>query len=138
MLMRFDPFADFDRWTRQMWNTGRPQAFMPVDAYRTEEKFWLMLDLPGVDPESIDVQVEDSTLTIKAERRWQPETDAQIVMSERPQGTFTRQFYLGEGLDTDHIEAGYDHGVLTISIPVAEQAKPKKITVGARDKALTG
>lgn len=139
MLMRFDPFADFDRLTRQLWgNTERvARWYMPVDAYRLGDRFYLHLDLPGIDPESIDLTVEKSTLTVKAERSWQIPEDAQVIMSERPQGTFSRQFFLGEGLDTEHIEAGYDHGVLTVTIPVAEGAKPKKIVVGASDKALT-
>ena len=90
-----------------------------------------------MDPDSIDLTVEKNTLTVTAERSWAPAEDATIVVNERPQGTFSRQFFLGENLDVDGIEAGYDHGVLTITIPVAEQAKPRKITVGAGDKALT-
>ena len=137
MLLRFDPFADLDRMTRDLLPAGR-RSIMPVDAYRVGDRFYLHFDLPGVDPESIDITVEKNTLTVKAERAWQPADEAQVVMSERHQGTFSRQFFLGEGLDPERIEAGYDHGVLTVTIPVAEQAKPRKITVGAADKALAG
>lgn len=137
MLLRFDPFAEFDRLTREAMPAAR-RSVMPVDAYRIGDRFYLHFDLPGVDPESVDITVEKNTLTVSAERSWVPAEDATVVMSERPQGRFSRQFFLGEGLDSDRIEAGYDHGVLTVTIPVAEQAKPRKITVGAADKALAG
>jgi HSP20 family protein len=137
MLMRFDPFTDFDRLTREMVG-GTRRSTMPVDAYRQGDRFFLHFDLPGIDPDSVDVTIEKNTLTVTVERSWTPADDATLVINERPQGTFSRQFFLGEGLDTEHIEAGYDHGVLTITIPVAEQAKPRKITVGAADKALAG
>jgi HSP20 family protein len=142
MLMRFDPFSDFDRVTRQLWNTPVGQAqrmsFMPVDAYRRDGKFYLHIDLPGVDPDSIDLEVEDNALTITAERKWEREEDEQIILHERPVGAFSRQFFLGEGLDTENIEAGYDHGVLTVVVPVLESAKARKIEVGTSTKALTG
>lgn len=137
MLLRFDPFAEFDRMTREMAPTSR-RAMMPVDAYRLGDRFYLHFDLPGVDPDSIDLTIEKNNLTVTAERSWAPAEDAAMVITERPQGTFSRQFFLGEALDAEHIEAGYDHGVLTVTIPVAEQAKPRKITVGAADKALAG
>ncbi len=137
MLLRFDPFAEIDRMTRDLAPAAR-RSMMPVDAYRVGERFYLHFDLPGVDPDSIDITVEKNTLTVKAERTWVPNEEAAMVINERPQGTFSRQFFLGEALDADHIEAGYDHGVLTVTIPVAEQAKPRKITVGAADKALAG
>src|SRR3970040_1870373 len=121
MLMRSDPFADFDRITRQVWG-GNRFSYMPVDAYRKEDRFWLHIDLPGVDPGPIDLEVEKNTLTVSASREWQRDEDVQVLLNERPTGTFSRQFFLGEGLDADHIEAGYDHGVLTVSIPVAENA----------------
>lgn len=136
MLMRFDPFGEFDRLTRDLAGTRRP-AFMPVDAVREGDRFSLYIDLPGVDPDSIDLTVEKDVLTITAERAWRPTDETTVVMSERPQGTFTRRFLVGEGLDADRIEAGYDHGVLTVVIPMAEQAKPRKITIGASDRALT-
>lgn len=142
MLMRFDPFRDFDRVTRELWDMpmGQTQrtSFMPVDAYRRDGKFYLHVDLPGIDPDSIDLEVEKSSLTVTAERRWEREEDEQIILHERPVGTFSRQFFLGEGLDTENIEAGYDHGVLTVVVPVLESAKARKIEVSSSTKALTG
>ncbi|HEX9864184.1 MAG TPA: Hsp20/alpha crystallin family protein [Acidimicrobiia bacterium] len=137
MLMRTDPFSDFDRFTRSMWGNNR-FSYMPVDAYRKDDRFWLHVDLPGVDPDSIDLTVEKSTLTIGATRQWERDEDSQVILNERPVGSFSRQFFLGEGLDPDRIEAGYDHGVLTVSIPVAETAKPRKIEVSTIHEALTG
>ncbi len=137
MLMRFDPFADFDRLTRQMWGNQRA-SYMPADAYRMGERFYIHVDLPGVDPDSIDVEVDKSSLTISAERKWDRDEDTQVLLNERPSGSFSRQFYLGEGLDTENIEAGYDHGVLTVVVPIAEAAKSRKITVGTTHEALSG
>lgn len=138
MLMRFDPFADFDRLTRQMVGGANTRSnYMPADAYRKDDRFYLHIDLPGIDPESIDVTVEKNTLTVSAERRWERDGEEQLMLSERPTGSFSRQFFLGESLDTDAIEAGYDHGVLTLSIPVAETAKARKIAVNTSHEALT-
>lgn len=136
MLMRFDPFSDFDRLSRQVWGNTRTN-YMPADAYRKGERFYLHIDLPGVDPDSIDVTVEKNTLTVMAERKWQVDGEDQILLNERPTGSFSRQFFLGESLDTDAIEAGYDHGVLTVAIPVAETAKARKIAVNSVQEALT-
>jgi len=140
MLMRFDPFNDFDRVTRQLWQLPKTSytSYMPVDAYRRDGRFYLHVDLPGIDPESIDLEVENTSLTITAERKWDREDNEQVILHERPVGTFSRQFFLGEGLDTENIEAGYDHGVLTVVIPVVESAKARKIEVGSSTKALTG
>jgi HSP20 family protein len=137
MLMRFDPFNDFDRVTRQLWQTPRA-TYMPVDAYRRDGKFYLHIDLPGIDSDSIDLEVEKNSLTVTAERKWDQEGNEQVILHERPVGTFSRQFFLGEGLDTENIEAGYDHGVLTVVIPVSESAKARKVEVGTSTKALTG
>jgi HSP20 family protein len=134
MLMRFDPFSDFDRLSRQFWGDTRTNH-MPADAYRKGDRFYLHVDLPGIDPESIDVTVEKSTLTIMAERKWQIDEEEQVLLNERPTGTFSRQFYLGESLDTDAIEAGYDHGVLTVTIPVAEAAKARKVAISSVHEA---
>lgn len=130
MLMRFDPFSDFDRLSRQFWGSTRSN-FMPADAYRKGDRFYLHVDLPGIDPDSIDVTVEKSTLTIMAERRWHIDEEDQILLNERPTGSFSRQFYLGESLDTEAIEAGYDHGVLTVTIPIAETAKARKVAISS-------
>lgn len=136
MLLRFDPFAEFDRMTRRLESSGG--TYMAADAYRHQDAFVLHLDMPGVDPDSIDLTVEKNTLTVTAERRWEAAEEIQVLMHERPTGSFTRRFFLGEGLDTETIEAGYDQGVLTVRIPVREAAKPRKITVGNADRALTG
>jgi HSP20 family protein len=130
--MRFDPFRDLDRLTQAVWGqqpwAARPSA-MPMDAYRRDGEFVVHFDLPGVDPGSVDVTVEKNTVTVKAERNWTQADGDQIVASERPQGSFTRQLFLGEGLDWDRISAHYENGVLTLRIPVAEHAKPKKVEI---------
>jgi HSP20 family protein len=136
MLMRFDPFADLDRISRQVWGNSR-STYMPADAYRKGDRFYLHVDLPGVDPESIDVTVEKNALTVSAERKWERADEDQVLLNERPTGSFSRQFMLGDSLDTDAIEAGYDHGVLTLAIPVAETAKARRITVNTSHEALT-
>lgn len=136
MLMRFDPFSDFDRLSRQVWGNTRTN-YMPADAYRKGDRFYLHIDLPGVDPDSIDVTVEKNTLAVSAERRWERGEEEQVLLNERTTGSFGRQFFLGESLDTDAIEAGYDHGVLTLVIPIAETAKARKIQVSTTQEALT-
>ena len=135
MLLRFDPFAEFDRLATR---PGNPDGFMAADGYRQGDAFVIHLDLPGIDNDSIDMTVENDTLTITAERKWERDESIQMVMQERKTGSFTRRFILGESLDSDGIEAGYDKGVLTVRIPVREQAKPRKISVGRSDRALTG
>jgi HSP20 family protein len=127
MLMRFDPFRELDRLSQPSWS-GRPPA-MPMDAYREGDRFVIHVDLPGVDPDSVDLTVEKNVLSITAQRRWELSEDHEVVVRERPQGSFNRQLFLGEGLDPEGIEAGYDYGVLTVTIPVAEQAKPRKVEI---------
>src|SRR5690242_5365702 len=116
MLMRFDPFReldrDFERLTQRVWGTGRA-GVMPMDAYRRGDAFFAHFDLPGITPDSVELTVEKDVLTVKAERRVAHEDGDEVVVAERPQGEFTRQLFLGEALDTDHIEASYDGGVLT-------------------------
>lgn len=129
MLMRTDPFRELDRFAQQTLGTRMRPAVMPLDAYRQGDHFVVHLDLPGVDTSSIDLTVEKNVLTVSAERQWQPTDDQQVLASERPQGTFSRQLFLGEGLDTEHVEASYDNGVLTVTIPVAEQAKARKVEI---------
>ena len=133
MLMRFDPFRELDRLTQQGWAGERP-AVMPLDAYREGDHFVVHFDLPGVDPESIDLTVEKNVLTVKAERTWPRAEGQEVVASERPQGRFSRQLFLGESLDSSRIEANYDAGVLTVTVPVAEQAKPRRIEIGGRER----
>ena len=132
MLMRWDPFRDFDRLNEQLWNaqprTPAARTF-PMDAYRRGERFYVHFDLPGVDPGSIDLNVEKNVLTVTAERGWQPQEGDEVLVSGRPRGRYTRQLFLGETLDAEHIEASYDGGVLTLTIPVAEAAKPRKVEI---------
>ena len=131
-VMRSDPFRELDRLTQQLFGEGSrrsvPQSF-PMDAYRRGERFYIHLDLPGVDPDSIELTSERNVLTIRAERNFQGEQDDEILVSERPQGSFSRQIFVSEALDTNRIDASYDQGVLTLEIPVAEQAKPRRIEV---------
>ncbi len=128
MATTFDPFRDFDRMLSSTLRTPASTA-MPMDLYRTGETFVAKVDLPGVDPSTIDVDVEDRTLTIRAERREHTEDDVQWLSHERPTGTFARQLTLGYGVALDRISADYSDGVLTLTIPVAEEAKPRKISV---------
>jgi len=128
MLMRFDPFREIDRLFDQTYSQARPTA-MPMDAYRHADRFVIHFDLPGVDPDSIDLNLEQNVLTVSAERNWQQVEGDQVIASERRQGTFSRQLFLGNALDGDKIHASYEAGVLTLTIPVAERAKPRKISV---------
>ena len=131
MLMRFDPFRELDRLTNQRgWGTAG--GAMPIDAYRHGDHFVVHFDLPGVDPGAVELTVEKNVLTVKAERNWQPAESDEVVVAERPRGSFSRQLFLGETLDTDRIEASYDRGVLTVSIPVAEAAKPRKVAISGQ------
>ncbi len=133
MLMRFDPFREFDRVFDQAWSQAR-QASIPMDAYRHGESVVISLDLPGVDPSSIDLTVERNALTVAAERQWQPVEGDEVIAAERRQGTFTRQLFLGDGLDTDRIHATYENGVLVVTIPVAATAKPRRIEVASEPR----
>ena len=128
VLMRTDPFRDLDRLTQQVFGTAARPAVMPLDAWRDGEKFIVELDLPGVQADSLDIDVERNVLTVRAER---PALDQsrEMVSAERPRGVFSRQLFLGDNLDTDKIEADYHDGVLRLSIPVAERAKPRRIEI---------
>ena len=136
MLMRTDPFRDLDRFAQQMLGTdgtlARPSV-MPMDAWRDGDTFHVEFDLPGVDPASIDLDVERNVVTVRAERPSRA-SDAELIAAERPRGVFSRQLVLGDNLDTEHIEASYDTGVLTLAIPVAEKAKPRKIEIKAKEE----
>ncbi|GHE47369.1 hypothetical protein GCM10017771_68170 [Streptomyces capitiformicae] len=113
---------------------------MPMDAYEREGAFWVHLDLPGIDPDSIDLSVEQNVLTVRAERPAPDAGESEMVVAERPYGVFRRQLFLGETLDVERIEAGYATGVLTVEIPVAEEAKPRKIEISHAEerKVLAG
>ena len=136
MLMRTDPFRELDRLTNHVLGSPMRPAVMPMDAYREGDRFVVHFDLPGVDPSSIDLTIEKNVLTVSAERQWQPSEDQQVTASERPQGTFSRQLFLGDGLDADRVEASYENGVVTVTIPVAEQAKPRKVPISAAGEAV--
>lgn len=134
MLMRTDPFREFDRLAQQVLSAGRPAA-MTMDAYRAGDDFIVHFDLPGIDPETIDLDVERNVLNVRAERRNPAPKDAEMIVAERPTGVFSRQLFLGDTLDTERIDASYESGVLTLRIPVAEQAKPRKIQItGGSDR----
>jgi HSP20 family protein len=134
MLLRTaDPFRDFDRLANQLLGTTNRPAVMPMDAWREGDVFQIEFDLPGVARESIDLDVERNVLTVRAERVAR-NGDWEMLASERPRGVFSRQLVLGDNLDLDRIEATYDAGVLRLTIPVAERAKPRKIEVAAADQ----
>ena len=137
MLMRFDPFREFDRVTQHL--AGSRHQWMPLDAYRKDDHVYVHFDLPGVDPDSIDLTVERNALSVSAERSWYYTDATDVLASERPQGKVSRQLFLGDNLDLDHLEASYDRGVLTVTIPVAEKAKPRKVQIGTDggQKAIT-
>jgi len=137
MLMRFDPFRDFDRVWEQVaaQQAGRQARSFPMDAYRRADQFVVHFDLPGVDPSSIEISVDRNILTVTAERRFEQQPGDEILVTERPQGTYTRQLMLGDQLDADRVEAGYDRGVLTLTIPVAERAKPRKVEITTQSDA---
>ncbi|WP_269821836.1 Hsp20/alpha crystallin family protein [Nocardia asteroides] len=128
MLMRTDPFRDLDRFTQQVFGTAARPAVMPMDAWRAGEEFVAEFDLPGIDPDSLDLDVERNVVTVRAERA-PLDQERSMIASERPRGVFSRQLFLGEGLDTERIRADYRHGVLRLTIPVAEKAKPRKIEI---------
>ncbi|UKA69078.1 Hsp20 family protein (plasmid) [Arthrobacter sp. FW306-05-C] len=129
MLMMSDPFRQFDRLTQQVLGTAARPAAMALDAWRDGKEFVVAVDLPGVDTGSLDVKVEQNVLTIRAERKDNLGEGAELLAAERPRGVFSRQLILGEALDTGKVKAAYDSGVLTVRIPVAEKAQPRKIEV---------
>lgn len=129
MLMMSDPFRQFDRLTQQVLGTVARPAAMAMDAWRDGGEFVVAVDLPGVDPGSIDVNVEQNILTIGAERKDTLGEGAELIVAERPRGVFSRQLLLGVALDTNNVKANYDGGVLTVRVPVAEKARPRKIEV---------
>ena len=129
MLMRFDPFQELAR-AASVTGTRRQPVSMPMDAYREGEVVHVWMDVPGVNGDDLDVTVEKQTLTVTAQRAWEPNEDTQILASERAQGSFRRSVQLGENLDTDGLEASYDDGVLHLVIPVADKAKPRRVEIG--------
>jgi HSP20 family protein len=139
MLMRFETLREYDRVTEELLSQRRIRQ-IPVDAYRRGDEFKVLLDVPGADPGSIELTVEKDVLTVRAARTWVPAEGDQIQMTERAQGDFSRHLFLGESLDREHITAAYENGVLTVTIPVAEEAKPRKVEIthaGEEMPALT-
>ena len=137
MLMRTDPFRDFDRLAQQVLGTPARPAAMPIDAYRSGEQFVVHFDLPGVSPDSIELTVERKVLTVHATRERATSDQEELLIAERPHGTFSRQLFLGESLDTERIDASCADGVLTLRIPIAERAKPRRVEVSVGDRKQT-
>ncbi|MEN8655892.1 Hsp20/alpha crystallin family protein [Streptomyces sp. 21So2-11] len=144
MLMRTDPFREMDRIVQQLSGTSgtwSKPSVMPMDAYREGDEYVIAFDLPGVSTEAIDIDVERNMLTVKAERRPVAKADSvKVELSERPLGVFSRQIILADTLDTERIQADYDTGVLTLRIPIAERAKPRKVSIGGESgrKQISG
>ena len=142
-VTRFDPFGDplraFDRLTSQLVSGRRTPMGMPMDVWQAEDGYHVALDLPGVDPDSVEITSERSMLTIRAERRAEYGQGANVLLAERPQGRFTRQLQVGDALDTGRVSATYDDGVLLLTIPLSEQAQPRRIEVqhGAGQQTLS-
>ena len=134
MAMYWDPFRDLDRLATSMLDTRQGPRVMPIDLHRDGDHYVLNADLPGVDPGSVDVDIDGQLLTIRAERTLRSDEQAQWLVRERPSGSFLRQLTLGDGLDTAGISAHYENGVLSVVIPVSEQAKPRKVEVQAASR----
>ena len=133
-VLRFDPFGDpfraIDRLTNQMLSGTRTPASLPMDVWRSGQEYRVALDLPGISPDSVEITVERGVVTIRAERQQQFGQGDQVLLAERPQGSFTRQLMLGEGVDQENLQADYRDGVLHLTIPVAQAAQPRRIQVG--------
>jgi HSP20 family protein len=143
MLLRFDPFRELDRLSEETLGQRQRSAIVPLDAYRQGDRFFVRVDLPGVDPASIDLTVEKNVLTLRAERPFERTEGQEWVLAERAHGSFSRQLFLGDTLDASAMSARYEHGVLFLEIPVAERAKPRKIEVAVvgtepADRELAG
>ena len=136
LLLRFDPFRELDRALEQTERYRK--SSMPMDAYRHGDTFVVHFDLPGVDPSSINVEIERNVLTVTAERSWRPVQGDEVVAAERRHGQFSRQLLVGDGLDHDRMHASFEHGVLTLTIPVAEKSKPRKIEVATAQRDSIG
>ncbi|MDQ0677249.1 HSP20 family protein [Arthrobacter pascens] len=133
MLMRTDPFRELDRLAQQVLGTAARPAAMPMDAWREDQEFVVAFDLPGVNADSVDLDVERNVLTVRAERPDPVGNDTEMIASERPRGVFSRQLILGDTLDVENVKATYDGGVLTLRIPVTERAKPRKIEIETKE-----
>ncbi len=134
MLIQNDPLRDFDSWFNRL--SGRNANTIPMDAYRRDGDVWVHIDLPGVAADSLDISVERNVLTVSAERDWQRQDGDQVYLAERSRGTYRRQVHLGEGLDSEAIEADFHDGVLTLRVPISEKAQPRKIVVNTDQAAI--
>jgi len=133
MAMSFDPFSELDRLAGTLLGTAQGPRFMPVDLYRDGDQYVLNADMPGIDPGSVDIDVDGQLLTIRAERTAGARSNVKWLAQERPHGSYLRQFSVGEGIDSEKISAHYDNGVLSLLIPVSERAKPRRIEVSTGD-----
>ena len=133
MAMSFDPFSELDRLAGNLLQFRPGPRFMPVDLYRDGDQYVLNADLPGIDPGSVDLDVDGQLLTIRAQRTAAAHEGVKWLAEERPHGTYLRQFSLGEGVDSEHISASYDNGVLSVLMPVSEKAKPRKIQINTAE-----
>jgi HSP20 family protein len=131
-LMRFDPFRELDRLSEQMMG-GRPRT-MPMEAWRRKDEFCVYIDLPGVDREDVELTVERNVVSVRAQRRPAHGEGDDVIVDERPHGTFTRQLFLGDNLDANNLSADYDRGVLMLTIPIAEASKPRRIQLSAQQQ----
>ena len=140
-MLRFDPFTDIDAITKSVLavgtGNGRSPRFMPMDLYKVDDHYVLHADLPGVDPGSVDVQVDGSTLTLTAHRTAHSEEGVSWLASERFVGTYKRQLSISDDIDAEQIEASYDNGVLTVTLPIAAKAKPRRIEVSSGPPSRT-
>lgn len=130
-LMRFDPFREWDRFTDQVFGSTRATRMMPMEAYRRGDGFVVSLDLPGVNPDDVEVTIDRNVVNIKAHRESPRAEGDEVLIDERPQGKFTRQLFLGDNLDTTQMTANFDRGVLTLTIPVAEKSKARRVEIGS-------
>lgn len=137
-MTRIDSFRDLDRIAGQLLAVGREPRSMPMDLYRSGDHYVMHLDLPGIDPGSVDIQVDGSVLTIRAERSPRTAEEIDWLVHERPSGTYQRQLKVGPGVDVDAVNATLEHGVLTLTLPIAERAKPRKIEVSAGTAVIDG
>lgn len=139
MLVRFDPYRDINRLAQEVFGDRRVPQPMPMDCYRLGDTFFLTFDLPGIEISTLEVVAEHNTLTVTAERDTDVPQDATFLVAERPVGRYSRQLVVGEGVDIDAVVAGYHDGVLTLTIPIAEQAKPRRIEVAhGKDSTVPG
>jgi HSP20 family protein len=136
-MATYDPFRDLDRLASGLFDTRRGPRRMPMDLYRDGDHYVLTADLPGIDPGSVDIDVDGQLLTIRAERTLTSGDDVKWITREREAASFLRQLNLGQGIDTERISASYDNGVLSVTIPVSEKAKPRKIEVMSEGRAPT-